>query len=259
MSRIFDAMRKAEAPRTAERGPSPASAPLAAVTPLAAAPPHAVARALTGPVPVVSAEVLVALPDQVSREMTTLRVTLESALGENVPRTLLFTSSQGGEGTSTIAAQFVILLATDSRARVLFVDANAQRPALSIAEPGPLAGLFGAAAEAPGGGRVHLLAVPETMRRDRLFPPMEMKAMLDAIGSRYDWIILDGPPVLYASEAASLGAVVDGVILVVESGRTKKPVLSRSVDLLRKAGARVMGSVLNRRQLEIPEFIYRRI
>jgi polysaccharide biosynthesis transport protein len=257
MSRIFDAMRKAEAPRNPERG-TPPTVPLASVTPLSAAPPHALPRAHTGPIPVVSAEVLAALPDQVSREMTTLRVTLESALADHASRTLLFTSSQGGEGTSTIAAQFVILLATDPRTRVLFVDANAQRPALSLGEPGPLAGLFGAA-DSAGAGRVDLLAVPDAMRRDRLYPPTTLKSMLDAIGSRYDWIVLDGPPVLYASEAASLGAIVDGVVLVVESGRTKKPVLSRSVDLLRKAGARVMGSVLNRRQLEIPEFVYRRL
>ena len=47
--------------------------------------------------------------------------------------------------------------------------------------------------------------------------------------------------------------------MVVQAGRTKRPVLSRSVDLLRKAGARVLGTVLNRRRLEIPGFIYRRI
>jgi hypothetical protein len=67
------------------------------------------------------------------------------------------------------------------------------------------------------------------------------------------------PSVLYSAEAASLAAIADGVVVVVEAGRTKKPVLGRAVDLLRKAGARVIGSVLNRRQLEIPEFIYRRI
>jgi Mrp family chromosome partitioning ATPase len=36
-------------------------------------------------------------------------------------------------------------------------------------------------------------------------------------------------------------------------------VLARSADMLRKAGARVLGTVLNRRRLEIPDFIYRRI
>ena len=69
----------------------------------------------------------------------------------------------------------------------------------------------------------------------------------------------DGPPVLESPDAASLAAVADGVAIVVQAGRTKRPVLSRSVDLLRKAGAHVLGTVLNRRRLEIPGFIYRRI
>ena len=83
--------------------------------------------------------------------------------------------------------------------------------------------------------------------------------MLDAARPRYDWIVIDGPPVLESPDAAMLAAVADGVVLVVQAGRTKRPVLTRSVDLLRKAGGRVLGIVLNRRRLEIPEFIYRRI
>jgi Mrp family chromosome partitioning ATPase len=53
--------------------------------------------------------------------------------------------------------------------------------------------------------------------------------------------------------------LADGVVLVVRSGHTKRPVVSRAVDLLRKSGARVVGTVLNRRRLEIPGFLYRRI
>ena len=71
--------------------------------------------------------------------------------------------------------------------------------------------------------------------------------------------MIDGPPVLESPDAATLGAVADGVVVVVQAGRTKRPVLTRSVDLLSRAGGRVLGIVLNRRRLEIPEFIYRRI
>ena len=72
-------------------------------------------------------------------------------------------------------------------------------------------------------------------------------------------VVVDGPPVLEAPEASSLAGVADGIVLVVHAGRTKKPVLSRAVDLLRKGGGRVLGSVLNRRRHEIPNFIYRRL
>jgi Mrp family chromosome partitioning ATPase len=52
---------------------------------------------------------------------------------------------------------------------------------------------------------------------------------------------------------------VDGVVLVVHAGRAKRPVVTRAVDMLRKSGGRVLGTVLNRRVHEIPGFIYRRI
>jgi len=57
----------------------------------------------------------------------------------------------------------------------------------------------------------------------------------------------------------TLAALADGVVVVVQAGRTKRPVLTRSVDMVSRAGGRVLGMVLNRRRLEIPGFIYRRI
>ena len=267
MSRIFDAMRKAE-PR---RDPEPEAKAPAPATPRAGPPPAPVTPLPTPsghgapPLPVraapVHAGVIATLPEHVAREMATLRVNLETGLSERVPRAVAFVSAQGGEGTSTVAAQFVIALASDPRTRVLFLDANAGRPALAagVASHGPLAGLFSETVDARPAGTVDLLPVPEAARAAGVFAAAALEAALDAFGPRYDWIVLDGPPVLYSADSASISAIADGVVIVVEAGRTKKPVLTRSVDLLRKAGARVLGSVLNRRQLEIPEFIYRRI
>jgi protein-tyrosine kinase len=268
MSRIFQALKKAETV------PPPAPAPSAEAQPSPAAPPPARAesriaggisspRRSAPPAAVVRASIVAALPEQVTREMTTLRVSLESSMPESPSRSVVFMSSQGGEGTTTVAAQFVITLATDVRARVLFVDGNAQRPAL-VATPGatgPLFGLFSTGSPAGNGSlpTIDLLPVPEAVHLAGIYSPTELSAQLESLRSQYDWIVIDGPPVLYASEAAGLGAIADSAVVVVEAGRTKRPVLSRSVDLLRKAGARVLGSVLNRRQLEIPEFIYRRI
>ena len=61
--------------------------------------------------------------------MTGLRISLEAALTQRIPRTVMFLASQGGEGTSTVAAQFAQSLAGDERLRVLLVDAHVRRPA----------------------------------------------------------------------------------------------------------------------------------
>jgi len=260
MSRLFQALKKAEAmPAVREGAVPPPRAPAAtpvAVPPLAppmvrplGAPPS------RGPI---RAAVRATLPEQALREMTSLRVSIESLFPERRPIVVALTGAQGGEGVSTVAAQFAISLAVDAQLRVLLVDAGAQRPALLV-EAGPLSGMFEAAGHPASGGTVDLVPVPDATRAAGLYIPSDLEAMIQPVRAQYDWILIDVPSVLYSAESASLNAIADCVMVVVEAGRTKKPVLSRAVDLLRKAGARVVGSVLNRRQLEIPEFIYRRI
>src|SRR5438874_3191500 len=123
MTRIYDALKKAEGNRQ-RLGLGPA--------PLAAAPGREPAAgwaqpagdpALT-PLPLVGG---VDLNEDAIRETTALRLNLESALPDRGMRSIMFTSAQPGEGTSTVALQFAQALAHGA-ARVLFVDANARRP-----------------------------------------------------------------------------------------------------------------------------------
>jgi Mrp family chromosome partitioning ATPase len=202
------------------------------------------------------------LPTDVLREMTGLRISLEAALTEHIPRTVMFIASQGGEGTSTVAAQFAQSLASDERLRVLLVDAHVRRPAYGP-DGSPAAARTARAtrrrqarSDAPS---PDLMPLSGDSREASTLTPESLRESLDAIASGYDWVVIDGPPVLESPDAATLGAVADGVVVVVQAGRTKRPVLTRSVDLMNRAGGRVLGMVLNRRRLEIPEFIYRRI
>ena len=202
------------------------------------------------------------LPTDVEREMTGLRISLEAALTQRIPRTVMFIASQGGEGTSTVAAQFAQSLASDERLRALLVDAHVLRPAYgpdgspTVARPAPAAPTRPGQPLAP---RPDLMPLSDHAREAHTLTPDSLRASLDAIASGYDWIVIDGPPVLESPDAATLGAVADGVVIVVQAGRTKRPVLARAVDLVNRAGGRVLGIVLNRRRLEIPGFIYRRI
>jgi Mrp family chromosome partitioning ATPase len=259
MSRLFQALKKAEAMPPVRESAAPPRTP--GVAPVAVPPltPPMVRPLGTHPVrEPVPAAVRAGLPEQVLREMSSLRVNLESQFPDRKPIIIALSGAQGGEGVSTVAAQFAISLAADGQLRTLLVDASAQRPSLLVS-PGPLAGLFEPGGAAGAGGTIDLVPVPDALRETGMVAPSDLEAMLQPVRPHYDWIVIDLPSVLYSAEAASLAAIADGVMIVVEAGRTKKPVLGRAVDLLRKAGARVIGSVLNRRQLEIPEFIYRRL
>ncbi|MBI3539473.1 MAG: hypothetical protein HY076_04290, partial [Candidatus Eisenbacteria bacterium] len=125
MTRIFDALRKLQ--------PAPA-VPFAPAAPaLQPVPGRATAapRGEAAPPPVVESVTAASLAADVEREMAALRVGLESALEERATRVVLFMSSVGGEGTTSVASEFASLLAGDPRLRVVVVDLNARRPALA--------------------------------------------------------------------------------------------------------------------------------
>ena len=276
MTRIFDALRKARTLGTPP-GPSFPPAPVGSSAHDARVPtpgpPVVLARggepsaALLPPPTLVPLPSLLSLSDEVQREMGTLRVHIEAALTERTPRTVMVMSAQGGEGTTTVATQFATTLARDDSLRVLLVDAHGRRPALSKWVASDAQRRAGAIAKrkpdsadpGPAAERLRLLPLGGEYWNPNGIAAQSMRQLLDSVEANFDWIIVDGPPVLESPDAASLAAVADGVAIVVQAGRTKRPVLSRSVDLLRKAGAHVLGTVLNRRRLEIPGFIYRRI
>lgn len=260
MTRIFEALRKS---RVAHPPAAPPAPPIHSVRAQAAAAPIRTPERLG--LQIRSLDRPVDLPEDVMREMTALRMTLESALASGAARTVLFMSAQQGEGTSTVAAQFALTLARESQLRVLLMDLNARRPSPFVEEANGTAP-SGAPAVQPiraggaGTGQgLNVLPIPASARESGMVAAPSAREWVESLSRDYDWIVLDGPPVLEAPDAPPLSAVADGVVLVVEAGRTKRPVLHRATDLLRKARANLIGSVLNRRRLEIPGFLYRRI
>ena len=249
MTRIFDALKKSHA----ARGPAPIpSEPmvLQAIRPVGN---PAVARSPQDRIEIVSIGPVAPMDPEVLREMSSLRVSLEGALPARNPRSVMLLSAQPGDGTSTVALQFAQSLAREADLRVLVVDANINR-----SSP-----LFDAARSAVrdtrGRGALDLLPLGERLRQSGQMAVAAIRDLMQSSGAGYDWMIVDGPPLLESPEAAPLAACVDGVVLVVRAGSSKRPVLHRALDLLRRSSANVLGTILNRRRLEIPDFIYRRI
>jgi Mrp family chromosome partitioning ATPase len=254
MTRIYDALRKAEARRAPEPTPIAPSAPEPAPD-WGQAP----ADSALVPLPLLGG---VELTEDAARETMALRLNLENALSDLATRAVMFLSAQGGEGTSTVALQFAQAVA-NADSRVLFVDAHAARP-VCYADDSQRYGVLDPHVGSPSLAGVmtpNLSAIPateEAVRSGVMSAPV-IRSIIDAAVGAFDWVVIDGPPVVESPEAASLAAQVDGVVMVLHAGRVKRPVVTRAVEMLRKNGGRVLGTVLNRRVHEIPGFIYRRI
>ncbi|MEW5802581.1 MAG: polysaccharide biosynthesis tyrosine autokinase [bacterium] len=172
--------------------------------------------------------------------------------------TLLITSATEREGKSLTAANLAISLAKELPHTVLLVDADLRTPSL-----GPLFGLYGTQQGlsdyflagipladllvSPGIDKLTLLPGHESLDNSaEVISSPKMKQLVDEVKHRYSdrFIIFDSAPLLGYADSLILSQYVDGVILVVEYGKTPCNQVEKSLHLLQ--GINLLGTVLNK-------------
>ncbi len=84
-----------------------------------------------------------------------------------------------------------------------------------------------------------------------------MKTFLNEVRPNFDFILIDTPPVIAVTDAGVLGALADGVIMVIQAGRTQRGIIERCTERLDQAHAQLLGHVLTNIEYHLPEYIYR--
>jgi tyrosine-protein kinase Etk/Wzc len=95
------------------------------------------------------------------------------------------------------------------------------------------------------GGSLHYLTSGTLTSNPSAALAHGVKSLLDGLRDRYDMIIIDSPPVNMMTDAALLGTIADGVILVARAGVTHFDALGYALEQLGNVRARVLGVVLN--------------
>jgi succinoglycan biosynthesis transport protein ExoP len=190
----------------------------------------------------------------ISEAYFSLRTSLQFTTETGAPKSLLITSTRAAEGKSSttlaLAQNYARLGNT-----VLLVDGDLRKPA------------FVTGAE-PNEGLSKLLTNSDPLERHVLktqyenlsllpcgpLPPNpaellaspRLKAVLAEAVSRYDMVIVDGPPVLGLADAPLLGGVCRATLLVVESGKTRTKAAVDAINRLKAAGGNIVGAVLTK-------------
>lgn len=174
------------------------------------------------------------------------------------PRTLVFTSPMPGDGKSTTASNLAVTLAQQGL-RVLLVDADLRRGALNevfneTREPGLSNVIMGNVDSNDAIRRIELApdVFIDLLPTGTLPPnPAElvgsdrMSHLLEKLNETYDTIILDSPPLNVVTDAALLGTIADGVLLIIRAGRTDGVDLEFALTQLSNVRAPVLGIALN--------------
>jgi capsular exopolysaccharide synthesis family protein len=167
---------------------------------------------------------------------------------------LLITSSEGDEGKSVVAVNLALSLARRPGERVLLIEADLRRPTASSL----LASSFLPGITEWSEGK---LALDQSLFRVSDLPlwflsaghgieePMPLlesprfAEMLATISSSFEWVLLDATPMLPMADSTSLSRLVDGVLVVVREGFTRRKVLNKALASIEKT--KLIGTVLN--------------
>jgi capsular exopolysaccharide synthesis family protein len=190
----------------------------------------------------------------VSEAYRSLRANLAFARPDEPLRTLLVTSPAPDADKAEVAANLAVVSAQADQ-RVILVDADLRCPAqherfgLDNAR-----GLTSAlVADLPDGPPLQPTAVPGLFvltsgplppNPAELLSSRRMRALLVDLASRADLIIIDAPPLVAVSDAAVLAQQLDGVLLVLAAGRSRRDHAAQAKETLAKVGATLLGVVL---------------
>lgn len=181
-----------------------------------------------------------------------LNLSPEDSLG----KVFVLTSAGPEDGKTTTSINLAAVLA-QLGAKVVVVDADLRRP--SIAEYMGIEG--GAGLSDVLVGRAEITEVIQPWGKDELFvlpsgkiPPnpselvgsSSMKKLMLELRAHFDYVIIDSPPVIAATDAILAGKISDGLILVVSCGTSSKPEVNQCIHRIETAGVQLRGFVVNR-------------
>ena len=183
-----------------------------------------------------------------------LAARLLMAQAERGARVVMVTSAFPGEGKTLTATNLALTLSESYKRKVLLIDADLRRPWVhQIFQVPNVSGLNDGLRDS-GDRKIPLLNFTENLSiltAGRPEPdPMSvlsgdrMRRVLEEAGDRFEWVIIDTPPVALLTDAHLLSSLVHAVVLVVQSGKTPLPAIKTAVEAVGRE--RILGVVLNR-------------
>lgn len=191
----------------------------------------------------------------VQEAYNTLRTNIRFAVPGDGCKRLCLTSGLASEGKSTTILNLAISFA-ETGSKVLLIDGDMRRPSLArllIEKTSPgLSNILAGLCDAQEAVRKDVRPNLDMIFSGEIPPnPLEllghprMQALVDEMSKRYDYILIDTPPVSIVSDACEVANVMDGVLFLVRQNATEKEAVIRGIKQLELSNARLLGFVMN--------------
>lgn len=195
----------------------------------------------------------------ISEQYRTIRTNLKFSFLDPDFKILAVMSALPSEGKSTVSANLAVTWAEEKK-RVLLVDADLRRPTVhrtfKVSNRYGLSNIITSSASTVNISEMIdktavenldvLTSGPTPPNPAELLGSERLSQLLDFLREKYDFIILDAPPVDTVTDGQIVAARADGVALVTPQGIATKDAVMRAVKLLQRVNANILGVIMNR-------------
>ena len=202
----------------------------------------------------------------IAEAFRTVRTNISFSDVDNEIQTILFTSTKQNEGKSTVIANVAYSFSKLENCKVLLMDLDLRNP--TVHKMFGVSNTYGLMDNLKHNRslekcihkieeNIHVLptgAIPPNPTE--ILSSKKMAKFLEDIKSHYDYIFIDAPPVGVVSDATIISSNVDGVMYVVGAKETDLSHAQVAIDNLKKADANIIGSVLNKYEMNQSSYSY---
>lgn len=186
----------------------------------------------------------------------TIRNSIRYASVDKPIKTMVITSTMESEGKSSAASNISITYSMEHK-KIILVDLDLRRPSIhkffNILNTNGITSVL--AAELPleeaivhtGVSGLYVLpSGPIPSDPSSLVESHKLKEIINKLKETYDMVIIDTPPVMAVNDAVTIGAITDGLLYIIESGRATFSMVDHVKELFTKANLNIIGVVLNK-------------
>ncbi len=193
---------------------------------------------------------------------------LKTQLDQMGAKVILVSSSIHGEGKTVTATNLALALTEMGNAKVALIDADLRR--------GRIGEYLGLRRDLPGlsGFLSNGLSVKQAMVRNSidnltiipcgqvtnnptsLLGSEKFRTLIAELRNHFDYVLVDSPPIMAVADAGILGRDTDGLLMVIQSGKTPKSVIAHANILFKQAGIKMLGYVLTNVEFQSADYRY---
>lgn len=205
----------------------------------------------------------------ITEQYKILRTNILSTNAKRPLKTLVVTSSLHSEGKTVTALNLAMVIAQSTqKPKVLVVDADMRRGRvakyLGVDHPTGLTEILTDKIDASEAlfhidmeNLAFIAAGSVAENPAELLGSDKMRQFLADMKTQFDFILIDTPPIIAVTDPGIVGALVDGILMTIQAGRTQRGIVHRATELLEQSQSKIIGHVLTNIEYHLPEYIYR--